>query len=129
MGLTCDRDGDAEPGMRLWYGPTDFTKLATKRNRKCCSCGEQINIGDACAEARRFKIPDSDVERRIYGDEGEIPLASAFMCEECAGLFFSLEDLGFCVQPWEDQRELVKEYADLHRQPQRQRAAADSAPR
>ena len=49
------------------------------------------------------------------GDDGEIPRANHYHCEECAGLFFSLEDLGYCGQPYEDQRELVREYAMMHR--------------
>jgi len=64
----------------------------------------------------RVKVPDTDIECRIYGEDGEIPLASAYMCERCADLYFSLEELGYCVQPWEDQRDLVRDYADLHRE-------------
>ena len=36
------------------------------------------------------------------------------MCERCADLMFSLTELGYCAAPWEDQRELVAEYADMH---------------
>lgn len=63
----------------------------------------------------RVKIPDTDIEYRIYGDDGEIPRAPAYLCETCADLAFSLEELGYCPQPWENQRELVAEYAELHR--------------
>ena len=42
MSLSCscgDDDGCA------WYfaGPSDFSKLETKRSRRCCSCGAKIN--------------------------------------------------------------------------------------
>ncbi len=114
MGLTCSCDYDPEPGMKVWFDPKDYTTLATKRHRNCCSCGDRINVGDTCAEVPRAKIPETDVECRIYGEDGEVPLASAYMCETCAGLAFSLDELGYCGQPWEDQRELVKEYAEMH---------------
>ena len=102
--------------MMIWYDAKDYTTLATKRARKCCSCGEKIDVGATCAEIPRFKVPESDVEVRIYGEDGEVPMASAYMCEICAGLAFSLDELGYCGQPWEDQRELVKEYAEIHHQ-------------
>ena len=114
MGLTCSCDYYREPGMKVWFVPRDYTTLATKRGRKCCSCGERISVGDACSEVPRAKIPESDVGCRIYGEDGEVPIASAYMCERCAGLAFSLDELGYCCQPWEDQRELVKEYAEMH---------------
>jgi hypothetical protein len=65
-------------------------------------------------EFPRFKVPDSDIEVRIYGEDGEIPLASSYLCERCADLYLSLDDLGYCGQPWENQLELVSEYAELH---------------
>lgn len=115
MGLTCScGDGDWEPGMTIWYDAKDYTTLATKRPRKCCSCGEKIEVGAMCAEVPRFKVPESDVEVRIYGEDGEVPRAPAHLCERCADIAFSLDDLGYCMQPWEDQRELVAEYAEMH---------------
>ena len=115
MGLTCScGDGDFEPGMTIWYDAKDYTTLATKRARKCCSCGEKIDVGATCAEVPRFKVPESDVEVRIYGEDGEVPRAPHYLCERCADIAFSLDDLGYCMQPWEDQRELLAEYAWEH---------------
>lgn len=115
MGLTCSCDNDYwEPGAKLWFGPKEYKPLATKRSRKCCSCGDRISIGDTCCEVPRVKVPDTEIECRIYGEDGEIPLAPAHMCERCADLSFSLEELGYCAQPWEDQRDLVRDYADMH---------------
>ena len=73
MSLSCscgDYDGSS------WYYEygNDFTKLQTKRSRKCCSCGEKIKPGDDCMKFDRHKSPDSDIEERIYGDE--VPLAA-----------------------------------------------------
>lgn len=41
-------------------------------------------------------------------------LASHWLCEICADLFFNLDALGFCPGPEDDMRELVKEYADYY---------------
>lgn len=113
MGLSCSCDYELEPGMVCWEHPA-ATKLNTKTKRKCHSCGATIHIGDDCAELGRFKVPDTDIEIRIYGEDGEIPRAPKFMCETCHDLLLNLEELGYCVQPWEDQRELVKQYAEMH---------------
>jgi hypothetical protein len=117
MGLTCTCDGDYyEPGAKVWYAPRDYKPLETKRSRKCCSCGDRIAVGATSCEVPRVKVPGTDIECRIYGEEGEVPRASAYLCERCADLYFSLEELGYCVPPYEDQRELVRDYADMHRE-------------
>jgi hypothetical protein len=125
MGLTCTCDsGDwGEPGDKVWGHPQDYAPLNRKRSKKCCSCGDKINVGDICCEVTRGKIPEYEVEINIYGEDGEVPMAPAYMCERCADLAFSLKDLGFCMQPWEDQRELVKDYAAFY-QPQKLEKAA-----
>ena len=59
--------------------------------------------------------PKNEVEARIYdeGDTEAISLASYWLCEECADLWFSLDELGFhCISPNENMREIVKEYAE-----------------
>lgn len=113
MGLTCSCDDSAEPGDKLWMEPKGYGHLATKRSRKCCSCKNRIEIGELCAEVPRVKVPETDIEVRIYGEE-EKPLASAWMCERCADLCFSFIELGYCAEPWEDQRELLADYVDMH---------------
>ncbi len=115
MGLSCKcEDFDPEPGEIVWEFPREYSAYPRKRPAKCCSCEEKIIQGSICGEIKRFKIPDNDVEIRIYHEDGEIPRASRWMCETCTDLAFSFEDLGYCIQPWENQRELVKEYADEH---------------
>lgn len=114
MGLSCSCDYEPDPGATVYYGPEDYTTLTTKRGRRCLSCGDKIPVGSVCAEVPRVKIPSHDIEYRIYGDDGEIPRAPAYLCERCADLCFSLEELGYCPQPWEDQRELVADYAEMH---------------
>ena len=94
-------------------GAESYAPLATKRARKCCSCKVRIEVGELCAEVPRIKIPETDIEVRIYGEE-EKPLAPAWMCERCADLCFSFIELGYCAEPWEDQRELLADYVDMH---------------
>jgi hypothetical protein len=94
MSVACDCDTDGD-----WYylGPDDFTVLETKRSRKCMSCGERIAVGDECAEFPRCR-PSNDeyeMEYRIYGDD--VPIATWYACETCAGLYFSITELGYCV--------------------------------
>lgn len=62
----------------------------------------------------RYKIPDHKIEISIYGEDGEVPMASWYMCERCGDLFFSLNELGYCIDIREDMRDLVREYAAMH---------------
>lgn len=119
MGLSCScYDGDYEPGDNLWLEAKDYAPLKTNRAKRCCSCKELILVGSLCAEVPRVKVPDvGSVAEKIYGEfdgENGIPLASKFLCEPCADIFFSLAELGYCEQPFEDQRELLEEYVYEH---------------
>lgn len=112
MSLSCSCDDEFD-----WYylEPSDFSTLTTKRSRKCCSCGSRIAVGSDCARFERYRAPVTDIEERIQGDE--VPLADKWMCEECGGLYFSLTDLGFCINLGsENMRSLVQEYADTYGQ-------------
>lgn len=114
MGLSCNCDYEAEPGDVCWLIPRDFKNYRNwSRSTKCVSCGTRIVASDVCVEFERFKIPDSEFEVRFFGEDGEIPRASHFMCEHCGGLYFSLSDLGYCVDIREDVRGLVAQYAEL----------------
>lgn len=117
LSCSCD-DWNPNPGDIGWYTPCDFSIYARKRATRCISCGKRIAPGAVVSEWRRLKIPDSEIECRIYGEDGEIPMASHFHCETCAGLSFSLSELGYCAPPYEDQRALVREYATMHERPE-----------
>jgi len=71
-------------------------------------------VGELCCEVKRYKVPDLDMEVRIYGEDGEIPRASHWMCEECTDIALSLEAVGFCPKTWLDQRALLKEYVEVY---------------
>lgn len=111
----CDVDWDPEPGDWYWNGVRGYAPLPFKRRRRCCSCGDRIEIGALAVEHTRVKIPDDDVEVSIYGEDGEVPLASDWMCEKCGDLYFSLSDLGYCVNPQDNMHEVLREYVFLAR--------------
>ena len=97
MSLFCDARYDHDGADWWWYQPADEAPLATKRSRKCCSCGEKVGVGDTARKIRRFR-PTSErcnyIEESIYGDE--VPLADWYLCEKCGDLADSLGELGFC---------------------------------
>jgi len=112
MPLSCSCDNeDAD-----WYyvRPEDYrTYPVAKRRKKCSSCGELIKGGSVCTEFERYRFYKTDIEEKIYGDDGEIWIASMWMCERCSDLYFSFSEVGYdCVEPWENMLELAKDYAD-----------------
>lgn len=111
MSLTCDRDADY--GDYSWYYdvPNDFTRLDTKRGRRCCSCNAPIKVGDTVLKHYCWRPPENDIEERIYGDE--VPKATRYMCEDCGDLAMNLRGAGYCAPPGDDMRGLVKEYAEM----------------
>jgi len=117
MPLFCECDLDPERGMDWWTFPNDYSTLQTNRRQRCCSCNALIDIGSTVAKFSRCKIPETEIEIKIYGEddcENGMPRATKYHCEGCADLYFSLDELGFCGQPWENQRLLVKEYAETY---------------
>lgn len=112
----CYDDHDVDGGDHIWYEPKDYSQYLQKRGKHCSSCKEVIiRKGDLCATFERYRIPDTDIERAIYGDDGEIPLAQGVLCERCADIYFSLAELKFCVAPTENQLELLAEYQEVYR--------------
>jgi len=104
----CDFDG-GDPGQTCYWYATDFEKLQTSKRKRCASCGELIDIGSYCLVFPRFKVPETDIEERIYGEE--IPRAPYYHCEKCGEIWLNLtEGLGFCSEAWENQTELLLEY-------------------
>jgi hypothetical protein len=101
--------------MTYAYTPKDYSTLQACKRKRCMSCGELIEIGAIVALVHRVKIPEYEIECKIYGEDGEIPRAPGYLCEGCADICFSLDDLGFCVNPYEDMRELLSEYVDMNR--------------
>ena len=104
---------DNEDVAWFYTPPKDFTIFDFKRRKRCCSCKALIDIGSLCLEFPRWRYPVSDIEERIYGDCGEIGLASWFMCEWCGEMFLNLDALGYCHYLGGNIREDLEEYWDL----------------
>ena len=93
MGLSCSWDGDTSGCDWWWESNLQYYPLNTKRSRKCCSCGEKINVGDDSIIIHRARVPNSRIEERICGDE--VSITTWYLCEDCGGLAISLDELGF----------------------------------
>lgn len=112
MSLACECYNDSPEWW--WFQPDGYTTLTRKRRRRCKSCGALIDVGSVCAEFTRTRDANGEIEERIYGSGPDVPLPSWWHCERCADLFFSLTELGYCVDPSESMLALVKEYASEH---------------
>lgn len=111
----CDYGDDAD----WWFIDTEgVAPLATKRMRRCCSCKDRIAVGDDCKAFTRWRnigYSDPEVLVRIYGEGGEYPLPAWYLCDRCAGLYESLDGLGFCNLLGQDLRKVCREYAEMQR--------------
>ena len=113
MSLSCSCNYESEPGDKFHYVPDDYSTLNTTKRKRCSSegCNKLINIGDICAKFKNYKYPETEIEYKIYGEDGWIPMADKYLCEECADIYFSLIDLGFCAVFYQDDmREMLDEY-------------------
>ena len=95
MSLFCDSDMDTDGCDWWWYQPQDETPLATKRSRRCCSCGAKVSVGNTARTIVRYRPPTEFEEMRgITCDE--VPMSDWYLCETCGDLADSLSELGFC---------------------------------
>ncbi len=96
----------------LWNTPEDFSKLNTKRRRRCCSCEDLINIGADCLEFERVRQPNY-VETNIYGEDAEINIASWWMCGECGEIYLNLQNIGYCLDIQTPMMQYMEEYHEI----------------
>lgn len=121
MTLSCSCDYEPEPGMWLymgelpWFAPFDAT-----RRKRCCSCGELIEIGSLCVRHPRYRYPYNDIEAAIVGadpdmnEEPSIPMADHYQCEQCGEIWLNLTAIGYeCLSPSESMADSLKEYHKL----------------
>jgi predicted RNA-binding Zn-ribbon protein involved in translation (DUF1610 family) len=114
LSCSCDTDGGDEFS---WYYtvPKDYSKLTTKRRKRCSSCNTLIDVGATSLRFYRHRPPKWEIEEKIWGEDGEIEIASMYHCEACADMYFNLRELGFeCIAPDEDVRKLVREYQAIY---------------
>jgi len=108
MSLSCECYADYD-----WYynRPDDYTTLQTNKRKRCSSCEKLIDLNSVCVQYSRWRNPNNDIEERICGDE--VPLADKYLCEKCGDIFFSLIELGFCVEMG-DMNESLNEYHEKY---------------
>ena len=109
MSLSCSCDDNGE---WWYYGPKDYITMSVARRKRCVSCRELIGIGAVATRFDRMREPRSWIEESIHGTEVLLP--PKFMCERCSDLYFSLTELGFCVNLGDEMRELAREYAEIY---------------
>ena len=95
MSLFCGTDGDYDGGDWWWYQPADEAPLATKRSRKCCSCGQKVGVGETTRKIERYRPPTEFEETRGIAYD-EVQMSDWYLCETCGDLADSLAELGFC---------------------------------
>lgn len=114
MPLACECEYD---DYDFWHDtPNGYKSYDAKRGKRCMSCGTLVRTGDLCAEFPRWRHPKTDIEEAIHGEE--VKLANGYHCERCADLFFSLDALGYCVNPYENMLDLLADYHELVREEQ-----------
>lgn len=115
MSLSC-YCGDDDAADWQYTVNDDFTILATKHGRKCCSCRMKIKPGDTVLQFNRWRAPLNScyyIEEQIYGDE--VPLAPWFMCETCGGLYMAVNDAGMCCDITENIAQQVRDWSEENR--------------
>ena len=95
MSLFCEVDGDHDGADWWWYQPADEAPLATKRSRKCCSCGQKVGVGETARKVARYRPPTEFEEMRGIAC-GDVPMTDWYLCETCGDLADSISELGFC---------------------------------
>ena len=99
MSLSCFCNDDYE---FFYFPPMDYD--TADKHLKCCSCFNRIPAGATIVTFELVTYDDNGEEQ--YGE-------NEYMCEVCADLYFSLEELGFCINLGDNMRELVEEYAEM----------------
>jgi hypothetical protein len=110
MPLACGCDdydgGDAD----YYYESLEFVPLATKNRRRCKSCKKVLEHGETVLKIARYRYWITEIEEKIYGDGEAIPIADWYHCERCGGIFLSLQELGFCMDPNDKMDTVLSEY-------------------
>lgn len=107
MSLNCHCDSEYD---FYFDEPEWFEPLATKRRKRCASCRALLNIGQEVLKFECYRYPLTDIEEKIYGECGEIQMASKYHCEKCGEVFLNLAAYGYCVDPTVNMDELLREH-------------------
>ena len=116
MLLSCHYDYEPQPGDVMWFEPEKLEPMLGRRSRRCRSCKSLVRPGTLAACIVRYKVPKTDIELSIYGEDcydSGVPRASHYVCQDCSNIFFFLQSFHYVIDLREDLRELAKEHAEL----------------
>jgi hypothetical protein len=120
VSLSCSCEWGDEESDWYWWPPKEYSEYKRKRGVKCCcdGCDTLIRRSAVTGIVRRTRsgtMWEDDHGVGFVDDPESVNLANAYMCEECTDMYFSLDDLGFeCVTPYENMRDLCKEYNEVY---------------
>lgn len=127
LSCSCDYDFHYEPDYGSWEvdwqsTDLDFVKLATKKRKRCVSCGCLIDIGSLVIKYKCLRYPHNEVEEKITGcildDEPHLPKAPIYHCEKCGEIYLNLTEVGFeCLYPTENMPDMLKEFISTYDPP------------
>jgi hypothetical protein len=109
MALSCECNFDDDCDW-YWESPEYYSEYRKLRATKCCACKKRIKYGDLITVIYRTR-PSTEWEEWNLNFE-EVYIANHYACEKCSDMYFSLEDLGFCADPYMPWSEAVKEYRE-----------------
>ena len=112
--LQCYCDYTPEPGQILWeYPGSGLAPVERSRATRCADCGDRIAPGDDALAIRRWKVPETEIECRIYGEDdwSGPPRAPHYLCDQCGALFLGLARItNDCCWHYTDTCEAVDDY-------------------
>lgn len=90
-------------------------RLTSKRGKRCMSCKEIIKPGKSFFMIKRWREPRTDIEDKIYGEGGEVPLAPWHFCADCGPIYHALEKYNVAINIQDDDlRALLKEFNEIY---------------
>lgn len=113
MGLFCEYRDDLDPEWWFDYH-RDEAPLATKRSRKCCSCGGRIAPGEIARRIPRWRKSTEWEQDRGLSDER--PMSNLYFCETCGDLADSINEAGFEFTVGESLKAQIAEYRAAQRE-------------
>ncbi len=111
LNCSCGSEFGDDYGTWVYYPPCDFSKLKTKRRKRCKSCDKLINIEDDVLEFHRARTPYTEIEREISGDE--ISCASYYHCRSCGEIYLNLSDIGYCIDITKNMNDYLEGYHEI----------------
>ena len=114
MPLSCDC-GDFDPSDldRWWYGPNDYTEMPKRKRRaRCVSCKDLIENSAVVTRFDWYRHPNQFEDEKLGWSE--VGFSTDWMCETCSDIFFSLTELGFCMNLDTPMREHLADYHSLY---------------